>query len=282
MDGNWVSPSFPRLSYAHAAWSLLQFGVLLVYGLLALQRIKGHARRFQQTFSTVDEVDLRWLQWLILAIIVVHALHVFEDLLPLFTHTDAWVAQKIINQALSVIAAIYLITIGGLRQAIIFTRPVKEALTAVDRDTAEPGAEKGAAAADKSPRYTKSGLDEAAIDGIWARLQTCLDEKKPYLDPLLDLPKLARQLGVRPQELSLVINARSGGAFYELINRCRVETAKTLLAGAAGQRSKMVDIALAAGFSSHSTFSSQFRKFTGSTPTAYRDSAGRARSVPSP
>jgi AraC-like DNA-binding protein len=77
---------------------------------------------------------------------------------------------------------------------------------------------------------------------------------------------------VRPQELSQVINSRSGGSFYDLINTYRIEAAKTLLRTEDGQRRKMLDIALSVGFSSQSTFYHQFKKLTGVTPSMYRES----------
>jgi len=80
-----------------------------------------------------------------------------------------------------------------------------------------------------------------------------------------------RLLGVRPQELSEVINTAYGGSFYDLVNRARVDMAKVLLREPRARRRKMLDIALSVGFSSQSTFYSQFRKQTGMTPTVWRD-----------
>ena len=53
--------------------------------------------------------------------------------------------------------------------------------------------------------------------------------------------------------------------------KARVEAAKQLLQDGASPRRKMLDIALSVGFSSQSTFYQQFKKATGTTPTAYRD-----------
>jgi AraC-like DNA-binding protein len=262
-------------------WSLYHSIIFGGYGLFALRRLSRYLRRMEQALASIESISLHWLQGLLFAVVAADVMNIGYDILRFAQLLGP--QPKVAFNLCTTLAMIYWLSIGGLRQKAIFTEPVRSALAALDRDplldgdaaagrgTAADEPAAAAAVAGRSGRLAKSGLDPAAIDLIWQQLQELLDRERPYLDPLLDLPRLARQLNRRPQEVSLVINSRSGGSFYDLINSCRVEAAKQLLGADATQRRKMLDIALSVGFSSQSTFYNQFKRATGVTPTAYRE-----------
>jgi AraC-like DNA-binding protein len=276
-------------------WSLYHSVIFAGYGIYALRRLNRHLLRMEQALSSLESISLRWLRGLLIAVIAADMLNIGYDMLRFAQVLGP--QPKVVFNLLTTLSIIYWLAIGGLRQKVIFTEPVRNALAALDTDLPDKnpildkcpppdtapavaqdivielgsGGPALAAAAPRSDRLAKSGLDPEAIDLIWRQLRELLDREQPYLDPLLDLPRLARRLNRRPQELSLVINSRSGGSFYDLINGCRVEAAKLLLTDSAAVRRKMLDIALSVGFSSQSTFYNQFKKSTGVTPTIYRE-----------
>lgn len=258
-------------------WSLYHSLISVGYAVFALRRVNAHLRRLQQALSSLDSVDLGWLQRLLCVVLAVDFVNVGYDVLRSWHVLGA--QPKVAFNLFTTLSIVYWLSIGGLRQQAIFTEAVRKALAAFDRDAPPEeigGTNETASCAEARPdRLAKTGLDAVSIERIWRQLQELLEREKPYLDPLLDLPGLARQLNRRPQELSLVINSRSGGSFYDLINGYRVEAAQRLLTDPSAPRRKMLDIALSVGFSSQSTFYNQFRKATGTTPTAFRDSGGR-------
>lgn len=262
---DWRHMSTVALQHDHTTmyWSLYHSTVFIGYGIAALLILERHLRRMRHAVSSLDTVGLVWLQRLIVAVIAAHLAHVGFDVLRLLQVLGP--QPKIVLNLTATVAVIYWLSIGGLRQPAIFTESIRTALAAVDKDHAAE------AAAQEPGKYAKSGLDEDRTADIWLRLQQRLRNERPFLDPNLDLPTLAKQVGVRPQELSQVINSRSGGSFYDLINTYRVEAAKTLLRNDDSQRRKMLDIALSVGFSSQSTFYHQFKKLTGVTPSMYRE-----------
>lgn len=268
-DPAWLALSTRELQQlpSTVAMSAYQSLVLAAYGLVAWRRLAAHQRRLRQALSAVDRVNLDWLSWLMGALIATNALHLALDLLRLLGLVGA--DSKVLVNLCMTLLLIYLISIGGLRQPKVFTDPVREALASVDEPA--PAEETGQNGGADRSKYQKSGLDEARRTEIWNRLQALLQQERPHLDPGLNLPGLARLLGVRPQELSEVINTAYGGSFYDLVNRARVDMAKVLLREPRARRRKMLDIALSVGFSSQSTFYSQFRKQTGMTPTVWRD-----------
>ncbi len=260
--------------------SSYQSVLMTVYGWLALGRLNLHMYWLEQALSSVERVSLRWLKWLMAALIAIHVLHLLLDALRLAGVLGP--QSKILVNLFMTLLMIYLISIGGLRQPRVFTHSVRRALAAVDASAGNQDAAGSSTRNHPKAKYAKSGLDEERRARIWERLQTLLRTEKPYLDPTLDLPKLARKTGVRPQELSEVINTHYGGSFYDLVNFHRVEAAKQLLLDPARRQRKMLDLALSVGFSSQSTFYSQFKRHTGMTPTAFRDAASSASPAADP
>jgi AraC-like DNA-binding protein len=95
-------------------------------------------------------------------------------------------------------------------------------------------------------------------------------ESKPYLNPELTLHDLSSQLKVSDRKLSILINAELGKSFFDLINSYRIEEAKKILRTSKDPKLTVLEIMYEVGFNSKSSFNTAFKKYTGSTPTAYR------------
>jgi AraC-like DNA-binding protein len=72
--------------------------------------------------------------------------------------------------------------------------------------------------------------------------------------------------------VSETLNRHAQKNFYEFINSYRVDAVQRALAEGCG--GTVLDVAMAAGFSSKSTFNAIFKQFTGMTPTAWRRQQG--------
>ena len=83
----------------------------------------------------------------------------------------------------------------------------------------------------------------------------------------LTVAGVAQTVGVHPVHLAAEFRRFYGSAPAEYIRRLRVESACRSLSGTPAP---LIEIALAAGFSSQSHFSTTFRRLTGMTPTEYR------------
>ncbi len=106
---------------------------------------------------------------------------------------------------------------------------------------------------------------------LLARLVATMERDRPYLDPGLSLPALARSLHATPQAVSRLVNASFRSNFNDYVNRHRVEAAKALLSGPGAEARRMADLAFDCGFNSLSVFYAAFRKFTGRTPSRFLD-----------
>jgi AraC-like DNA-binding protein len=87
----------------------------------------------------------------------------------------------------------------------------------------------------------------------------------------LDIPALARSANVSEAYFSRSFKAAFGETPHQYLMSRRMERAKALLRK---NELTVTDICLAVGFTSLGSFSTQFRRFVGASPTAYRDRDG--------
>lgn len=120
-----------------------------------------------------------------------------------------------------------------------------------------------------SRKYAKSGLSSDRIEHYKNRLTIIMAEESLYLSPNLTLPRLAGRLDCSVNHLSQVINAGFGISFIDWVSQFRIEHAKQLLQEESPE--PVLSIAYAVGFNSNSAFYAAFKKWVGTTPTAYRD-----------
>lgn len=103
-----------------------------------------------------------------------------------------------------------------------------------------------------------------------AALDQYMLEKRPFLDASLTLYDLADQLGIKKQDLSLLINKDLNQHFFDFINGYRIRLAMDLLTDPSKKNFTVLEILYEVGFNSKSSFNTAFKKITNYTPTQYR------------
>jgi AraC-like DNA-binding protein len=93
---------------------------------------------------------------------------------------------------------------------------------------------------------------------------------RAYAEPL-DVAALARSAAVSPAYFNRSFKAAFGETPHQYLMTRRMERAKALLR--TGDMS-VTDVCFAVGFGSLGSFSSQFKRLVGDTPSAYRDRDG--------
>jgi len=102
------------------------------------------------------------------------------------------------------------------------------------------------------------------------KLLQFMESNKPYLKSELKISELADSLSVPYHQLSQLINEEFLVNFYDFVNKYRVEDAKKLLIENI-RNDKMIAIAYEVGFNSKATFNRVFKKFTGLTPSGFKE-----------
>ncbi|KAF1027144.1 MAG: hypothetical protein GAK37_02496 [Pseudomonas sp.] len=118
------------------------------------------------------------------------------------------------------------------------------------------------------PTVSRLGLSPQQLSYMAKDLQQYFQRQQPYLDPELDLQRVAKECGYSRNQISYLLNQVLGQSFYRYVNQARLQH---LLAALDQARPpiRIDELAFAAGFNSLSAFYSSFRQHTGLSPKAY-------------
>lgn len=115
-------------------------------------------------------------------------------------------------------------------------------------------------------------IDPAELEKLMTQVQGFITEEQPYLDAQLSLSSLARETGLHPSKLSLIINEQTGKNFNEFINGFRLEHFKKIARHPGYRHMTILGLALESGFNSKSVFNTFFKKTEGKTPAGWMKS----------
>lgn len=230
----------------------LMLGQTLFYCLLSWYTIRKHQKRVLLYASNAHELDLFWLERLIVGVLVL--------IVAVIIYNVMFYKQSL-NAAMSAIqlVVIYIVAYHSLRQKEIF--PFNEAsrseiLSIDEKEDAEES--------------KKKIVSDEEIVVLKSKLHQFMQKDKPYLDPELNLVKLAEMFGITTHKLSYVINTGFNRNFFNFINAYRVDEAKSLLLNPKMEQYSVMGIGFESGFNSKTSFNNTFKNFTGYTPTEFK------------
>ena len=219
----------------------------VIYWCLSFSKLQKHIKNIRQFSSAVEEIDLSWLRYflLVLVLIIVAWFNlVFFDLKNLTQLTP-----------FLYLSCIFFLAYFSLQQKEVFDFNKSELneLSAIEICKKE-----------NPKRVSENRLNE-----LDKKLQTLMNLEKVYLENDLSLPKLAKIMNASCNETSFMINTLYGDNFYNFINKYRVEEAKILLLSEKYNQLNILGIAYESGFNSKTTFNTTFKKHTGFSPTEF-------------
>ena len=244
----------------------------LVHGSVYLGMIvvllRRHGRRIRDTFSSVEDVRLRWLRNLTAGVVVMLVISGGLYVLGTQANVVGMDPSGIYDDLTLLCVTVFVYALGyfGLRQPEITAPFTPEA-----DEVAKPEATRSDGAA-----YTRSGMrpDEAARHRD--RLVALMEAEHPYRRGDLTLQDLADALGVSSHNLTEILNTQLGQSFYDFVNGYRVREVQGRLTDPAYANWTVLAIGMDAGFNAKSSFNAAFKRHTGMTPSQYRERHGAA------
>jgi AraC-like DNA-binding protein len=239
---------------------------MLAYWVAALRVLFRFKRELRAQFSSTERRTFAWLRTMLFVTFGMWVLWLIG-----ISVEGPWAPWL---DVIAVPAGLYLLAFLGIRQPAVFAGRL--AFVPLPPPAPIPAAGK------TEPRYARSGLDRERVPDLRARLEELMDVEKPWLESDLTLGELAARAGMSPHHLSQLLNDELGASFFDYVNERRVDEVRRCLADPAYAGQTIMDIALASGFNSKASFNAVFKELTGTTPSAFRRSAGSSGPAPSP
>jgi len=219
----------------------------IIYWCLSFIKLEKHLKNIKQLSSSIENIDLNWLKYFLLIVLVIILAWlnlVFFNLKELTAFTP-----------FLYMASIFFLAYFSLQQKEIFDFSPTELVEIAKVKECKKDSQK---------RVSESRLNE-----LNEKLKELIHTEKVYLDNDLSLPKLSRKLAASYNETSFLINELYQDNFYNFINKYRVEEAKNLLLSEKYNQLNVLGIAYESGFNSKTTFNTTFKKYTGFSPTEF-------------
>ncbi len=275
----WISPH--SQSVLHFTLPVSTLTSFIAYSVVVVRMLGRHELKLVDEFSLMHyNLTLRWLKWVAAAFVLTYV----------FVTALAWLPTPLANgpplpegapegfqrpppgHVPAFVFFVLLLSFFALRQTAIYP-PATAKESEPERadspaDEAEqPATDNGSSTA----RYERSGLRPEQAEEHLNALLKYMREEKPYLDGDLSIHDLARHLGLARHHLTQVLNGNLGKNFYQFINEYRVEEACELIRNDHERELTLLAIAFRSGFNTKSAFNSIFKRFTGLSPSEYRE-----------
>lgn len=112
-------------------------------------------------------------------------------------------------------------------------------------------------------------IEKALAGNIFTTIENAVLKDELFKKPRLTVTDLSQTIGVNVKDISWAINLGSNRNFCDYINSLRIAEVKNKLLAGESDMTSLLDIALASGFNSKSTFNAVFKKEIGTTPSQF-------------
>ena len=227
----------------------LDFAVMLLYLAFTFQLFFNYRKKIQQYFSNTYKLELNWVLSFLIAFSVLFLYGTIQTLINVAI-TELSYTQEWWFNILMAIVTLYI----GIRGYFTDTTKLKKLeFSFTPSPISIPQSD------------DKQAVSQLEIDMVSAFMK----DKKPYLNPDLNLSELADDLKMNRGQLSQVINSGFDQNFNDFVNNYRVNAIKEKLNEGSHKQLSLLGIAYDCGFNSKATFNRVFKKLTQTSPTEY-------------
>ena len=255
----------------------LKFSQSIIYFFMARHTLLSYRRSIQQLYSETSSIDLRWAKVLVngYITIVLSAVLLFSLMISFPQYFNLLL---VITMAIST-PYIYIATYRGVMQPSIWQVQAKMNKQVIEKEIVTAGGMDIEKSTAEKMRISKVVMNGDKIDEMVEKIIGLMEEEKVYQETDLTLQDLANKLDTPTYQVSMAMNEGLKKNFYDLVNGYRVEEAKRLLLDSKNRNYTILSVGFEAGFNSKTTFNTVFKKFTGHTPTDFRDKQRERLSV---
>lgn len=235
----------------------------IVVFVLSIRKINQFQSQLQNQFADIERRSLAWIKNILIKVALLLALWIVPYVFAMITDTNVnnymyplWIGMTVV---------VYWLGWAMFNRRDLFEFTPPEVLVSKSNEI---------------PLWANTvpatQLESKELPVAWEqhyqKLKSLIENEKLYLDMDLSMSTLAQKMNLSNGYLSQIINQKEGVNFYDYINKYRVEAVTQKLLDPASSHLSIYGIAMDCGFKSKSTFNLVFKKVTGLTPTAYKNS----------
>jgi AraC-like DNA-binding protein len=234
-------------------------GLSLVYLIFSINTLIDYERSLRQQYSCIEHWVVGWLKACLASSFLIWLIclgHAVDGISPK--------EEPFISIAFCL--STYILLITALRRSMLFNRgamlpELTAGLPLLDQEEF----------IDKQCMLQACGLNEESFKEYFTKIKSAIEDQHLYRKSRLRLRDLAEVTNTPEYLTSQVVNTGFGMSFFDTINKYRVEEAKLLLKSNHKADKQIIEVAYEVGFNSKSAFNNAFKKFTGQTPTLFRE-----------
>ena len=218
---------------------------VLIYVVVALWVLKMYRSESRDFYSSPYRLNMSWLKLVLWGYFAIQAIGFIKHSSLVFYGTYMQLLAKTAHIGALILASI--IVYQSLRHPELFS------------------------GLNHKRRYEKSQLKESDKQTYLKKLLAYMESDKPYLDSTLSLYDLSGKLKIPTHHLSQILNTCLNKNFFDFVNSYRIEESKKLLSNSDTRKKTILQIVYDTGFNSKSVFNTAFKKYTGITPSQFRN-----------
>ena len=285
-------------SYLFAVYMVGIFGIytaqLIYYSVMAFRVYRNHKIYIANRYSYTENINLDWILVSIMSFVI---FFLFNDIFYLIGFRGQIITQVI--YIVSMLGTTLYVGYRGLQQYDInHSTQNTDFINSKEKNTAGNSVKINTTInsldntilnndnheyinvekQDNIKKYSGSTLTEQQKTVLISKLHLLMQDEKIFFNSKLSIEDVAVKLDTNSKYISQIINETFNKNFYNFINSYRIEEAKILLLSEENAKYSILGIAQTVGFVSKSAFNSAFKRFTGLTPSAFKNNETKADS----
>ena len=229
--------------------SVLIIAHVYIYLFFINRIINRYDKKIKNSFSSLDKINLIWLRRSVYSMAIIFGAMMSIIILAMNIGVPIWNSDYHLIIPFLVAFVLYYDTYKTIRQPELYI---------------------GVEDSENAKRYEGSSLTEVKALDYRDKLLEFMKTEKPYKESNLTIKNLAIKVKIPSYYISQIINDKLNQNFFDFINRYRIEETKEMFKDPRYENYSILAIAYEAGFNSKSVFNSSFKKYTGMTPSQYR------------
>ena len=249
--------------------SFLKFAILGSYLFMGWHKVHDFKEHSGKT-GGINQVKINWAFNVTIGAILLFSFSVGYKILYRLGFGFLGSDTEVINIIVSFFILIFLYM--GNTYAYLFVSPIEGRSVSLDNSPSPTNKSRSEEKLPEEPQIEN-------IDKKFSTIEKFIHQKKPYLQGQYTLRALSENTGIPQNEISRIIQIKTGRYYCEYMNAFRVKTLKEKLDDPGNDMITVFYLALECGFSSKTSYNRIFKNHTGVTPSEYRSSKNRNNSV---